>query len=645
MAEGTRSQNVRRMEDSIKRNAEQIEYHTGLLRELQNSIDGLTQLITTLNSKYDDLSEKVSSPSTIPVQQPPLLQNPYLNQSGFQPKLDFSKFFGEDPESWIYKCEKFFELNATEDNQKLRLASLHLEDKAMTWFRWFEKSHTLRTWQEFCRVLLMRFGSNAYEDPLGQLTKLKQWGFVKMYQEKFEELANKTHGFSEEFFVSCFVSGLQEEILAGVKMFQPQNIAQAMSLARLQEETIQAITKKNKFFPKPSPHPQKSYENTPKISELGQPVRKLTQKDFEDRRSKELCFGCDEKYYKGHVYKKKQLFMLEAEEEDEIYEEAQQDIPTEFLQEEFQISVHAISGIQSYRTMRIKGQVKKNVVEILIDSGSTHNFLDHTFAKKTGTNIQPTNTLAVIVADGTKLISKAMVKDFQWIMQGTVFTTNMRLLPLGGCDMVLGVQWLSTLGHVLWNFQNLQMDFTAFGRRHVLKGGNTTDVQLVDARQMDHLIKKKSQGVVAQVCNLQAMNSNEVLLDLNNILMAFDDVFSIPIGLPPIRSHDHQIPLKPGTQPPIIRPYRYPYIQKNEIEKIVKEMLDSGVIRHSVSPFSSPVLLVKKKDNSWRMCIDYRALNKDRIKDKYPIPIIDELLDELHGAQYFSKLDLRSGYH
>ena len=107
-----------------------------------------------------------------------------------------------------------------------------------------------------------------------------------------------------------------------------------MSLARLQEETIQALTKKNKVIPKPIPQlpqSQKTYENTSKNSELGQPVRKLTQKDFDDRRSKGLCFGCDEKYFRGHVCKKKQLFMLEAEEEEEIYEEAQQDILTESL--------------------------------------------------------------------------------------------------------------------------------------------------------------------------------------------------------------------------------------------------------------------------------------------------------------------------
>ena len=132
---------------------------------------------------------------------------------------------------------------------------------------------------------------------------------------------------------------------------------------------------------------------------------------------------------------------------------------------------------------------------------------------------------------------------------------------------------------------------------------------------------------------------------ISAILARHQAVFRLPSGLPPARKFDHRIHLLPNSKPVNVRPYRYPYFQKNEIEKQVQDMLDQGVIQHSHSPFSSPVLLVRKKDGTFRFCIDYRALNLATVPDHFPIPTADELFDELGKAVFFTKLDLRSGYH
>ena len=100
-----------------------------------------------------------------------------------------------------------------------------------------------------------------------------------------------------------------------------------------------------------------------------------------------------------------------------------------------------------------------------------------------------------------------------------------------------------------------------------------------------------------------------------------------------------------GSKPIKVKPYRYLHSQNDEIEKLVQGMLEEGIIQPSKSLFSSPIIFLKKRDGSWRVCTDYRALNAITIKDTFPIPIVDELSDELFGAEFFSKLDLWSGYH
>ena len=126
----------------------------------------------------------------------------------------------------------------------------------------------------------------------------------------------------------------------------------------------------------------------------------------------------------------------------------------------------------------------------------------------------------------------------------------------------------------------------------------------------------------------------------------FEDVFPDEVpGLPPNREVKFSIDLVPGTGPVSMAPYCMAPTELVELKKQIEELMEKQFIRPSTSPWRAPVLLVKKKDGSSRLCVDYRQLNKMTIKNKYPLPRIDDLMDQLHGSSVFSKIDLRSGYH
>ena len=130
------------------------------------------------------------------------------------------------------------------------------------------------------------------------------------------------------------------------------------------------------------------------------------------------------------------------------------------------------------------------------------------------------------------------------------------------------------------------------------------------------------------------------------IIKEFPDVFLDDIsGLPPDRVIEFVIELVPGTEPISIPPYRMALAELKELMAQLEELLSKGFIRPSTSLWGAPVLFVKKKDGSLRLCIDYRQLNQVTIRNQYPLPRIDELFDQLHGSRVYSKIDLRSGYH
>ena len=198
-------------------------------------------------------------------------------------------------------------------------------------------------------------------------------------------------------------------------------------------------------------------------------------------------------------------------------------------------------------------------------------------------------------------------------MQGETFLVHLHVLLMGGCDLVLGTHWFGTLGVIQWDFKLLTMSFYHDHKHVQLQGLKSANSQLQDG---DNFLKQPmKKGLVLQISvQLQpqlmyAEGQGQIPEAIVALLLDYKSVFATPEGLPPLRDHEHPITLKEGTQAVSQRPYRYPYYQKNEIKNIVKELLPVGFIRNSSSPFASPVLLVRKADGSWRMCIDYRALN------------------------------------
>jgi hypothetical protein len=134
---------------------------------------------------------------------------------------------------------------------------------------------------------------------------------------------------------------------------------------------------------------------------------------------------------------------------------------------------------------------------------------------------------------------------------------------------------------------------------------------------------------------------------ITNLLQKFKDVFpdEIPPGLPPLRGIEHQIDLIPGASLPNRAAYRTNPEETKEIQRQVQELLDNGYVRESLSPCAVPVILVPKKNGTWRMCVDCRAINNITIRCRFPIPRLDDMLNELSGSVIFTKIDLRSGYH
>ncbi|KAL4016982.1 hypothetical protein IC575_024653 [Cucumis melo] len=180
--------------------------------------------------------------------------------------------------------------------------------------------------------------------------------------------------------------------------------------------------------------------------------------------------------------------------------------------------------------------------------------------------------------------------------------------------------------------------------RFKFKGGGSRSLpQVISAIRASKLLSQGTWGILASVVDTREV---DVSLSSEPVVRDYPDVFPEELpGLPPHREVEFAIELEPGTVPISRAPYRMAPAELKELKVQLQELLDKGFIRLRVSPWGAPVSFVKKKDGSMRLCIDYRELNKVTVKNRYPLPRIDDLFDQLQGATVFSKIDLRSGYH
>jgi hypothetical protein len=259
---------------------------------------------------------------------------------------------------------------------------------------------------------------------------------------------------------------------------------------------------------------------------------------------------------------------------------------------------------------------------ILFDSGASHSFISTKFSAKCQLPFHHTNGVITISTPGGRVATYQINRQVPIKFGSLMIRTTLLILGLDSVDIILGTDWLSRHQAVL--------DITARAIEiHSPTCGETT-------------LYLPNQGCTRSC----AFTMIESPIEKIPVVCDYPDVFPDELpGMPPNRDIEFAIELQPGTAPISKRPYRMPPTELAELKKQLQELLDKGFIRPSTSPWRCPALFVKKKDESLRLCVDYRPLNAVTIKNKYPLPRIDVLFDQLVGAKVFSKIDLRSVYH
>ncbi|GJT93920.1 putative reverse transcriptase domain-containing protein [Tanacetum coccineum] len=289
---------------------------------------------------------------------------------------------------------------------------------------------------------------------------------------------------------------------------------------------------------------------------------------------------------------------------------------------------------------------------ILFDTGADRSFVSTAFSSQI--DITPSTLdhyYDVELADGRIIGLNTILKGCTLNFLNHQFHVNLMPVELGSFDAIIGMDWLAKYQAVIACAEKI-VRIPWKNKTLIIHGdgstqGNVTRLNIISCTKTQKYMEKGFPIFLAHVTTKEIEDKSEKKrLEDVPIVQDFPEVFPEDLpGLPPTRQVEFQIDLVPGAAPVARAPYRLAPSEMKELSEQLKELSDKGFIRPSSSPWGAPVLFVKKKDGSFRMCIDYRELNKLTVKNRYPLPRIDDLFDQLQGSSVYSKIDLRSGYH
>jgi hypothetical protein len=355
---------------------------------------------------------------------------------------------------------RFFAFQNTPELQKVALASYHLEGEANQWWQWVHRLHEeerrVLSWTNFEDELWARFGPSECEDFDEALLRIRQGGSLRDYQREFEHLGNRVHGWTQRALVGTFMGGLKTKISDGIRMFKPQTLKEAISLARMKDDQLSRQRRFSRLALSP---PIRSMISPPSFNRATSmapttPIRRLTWEEMQRRRAQNLCFNYNDRFTTGHKCREPRILMLEGYDGSNtlLCDNEGEDQPLQEIVEtitEPEITLHALTGWVAPKTMHITARIGSNDVIALIDSGSTHNFISERLANALRILVVPTASFTIRVANGKKLKCQGRFEEVGVDLQGTHFSLTLYSFPLTGLDLVLGIQWLEMLGSVV----------------------------------------------------------------------------------------------------------------------------------------------------------------------------------------------------